>query len=309
MNRLRRFFRVHPMSWTPRETLVMRLLFALVILFSGILWEAAKLPPAGEPLKAANGLAKLLPLGWMANPQVLTAGKLLTAAGLGFYVAGLAPVLSLLPALVFMLGTGSLRNSMGDISHHTQLVALVLLGQWIVCLVGAIREKSWLRSSPELRQRLVFWSILIISSTYLASGITKLRASDYEWIQRTPRLSVQIIKSVSSATYSSGQPVSGFKAETAPMLIARHPHLAQLFFAPGLLLELGAALMVLSLRHARWIALTLIAMHFSISVIMEIDFLNHVLLLLIFAVNVPGWFIRKPKPAAESALPVDAAAV
>lgn len=298
MNRLRQFFKVRPMSWSPLETLAMRLFFALVILFSGIIWEAAKLPQPGSALPAANGIAKVLPLGWLAHPGVLTFGKPLVAVGLLLYVIGLAPLISLLPALVYMLGTGALRNSMGDISHHTQLVAMVLLAQWIVYLVSAIREKTWTRASPKLQESVVFWSILTISATYLASGIVKLKASDFEWIQRTPAFSVQVIKSVWSASYSSGQAVSGFRAEIAP-LIVQYPNLARLFFGTGLILELSGIFMVLSRCHARGIALALIAMHLGISAIMDIDFVNHLLLLLIFAVNLPG--LVSSKPAADSA--------
>ncbi len=302
MKVLKSLVQARPMSWSPAERLLMRLAFAAVILFSGILWNAAKLPDPGVDLKDPNGLAKVLPLQWLADPGVLMVGKPLVAAGLLAYVVGFAPVLTLWPALVYMLGTGALRNSMGDISHHTQIVAMVLLAQWLVYVVGAARRQPWTKPPPALQDQVIFWSVLMIGASYFASGIVKLKASDLEWIQRVPALSVQVFKAVWSASYSSGEPVSGFKAETVPWLIVQHPHLARLFFGTGLLLELLGLFMVLSHRHARWIGIGLIAMHLGISVVMEIDFVNHMLLVLIFAVNVPSWFLRPklsgtPEPA------------
>lgn len=293
MSRIKSFFRAEKMSWHPGEALIMRLAFALVVVLTGIIWNAAQLPAPGTELKSPNGLANILPMQWLANPGTLALGKPLVAVSLGFYVFGWAPVFSLFVPLVFMLGTGALRNSMGDISHHTQLVAMVLLAQWVVYLVAAIRRRSWLRTTPITQQQVIFWSILVIGASYLASGIVKLKASDLEWIQRVPALSVQVFKAVWSASYSTGEPVSGFKAETVPWLIVNHPHLARLFFGTGLLLELLGFLMVLGKRVARWTGIALISMHLGISLLMEIDFINHILLVLIFAVNIPGWFMER----------------
>ncbi len=290
MNHLKSFFQARSMSWGPLEMLIMRVAFSCVILLTGIIWNAAQLPDPSGPLKDPNGLAKILPLGWLANPAVLTAGKPVVAVSLALYAVGLVPVLTLLPALVFMLGTGALRNSMGDISHHTQIVAMVLLGQWLVYLTSGVRRKTWWRADQTLQQQVIFWSILVIAATYVASGLMKLMASDLQWIQRVPGLSVQVIKAVWSESYSTGVPVSGFKAETVPALIVQYPNLARIFFGTGLILELAACCMVLSRRHALGIGLGLIAMHIGISLVMEIEFWNQMLLLLIFAVNLPGWF-------------------
>lgn len=301
MNWLRSFFRSERMTWTPGETLIMRVAFAVVIMATGIIWNAGQLPLPTEALKEPNGIARILPLRWMAEPAVLNLGKPLVAVTLLLYAVGVMPVLTLFPALLYMLGTGSLRNSMGDISHHTQIVAMVLLAQWIVYVWDAIKNKSWIRPSAGAQERVVFWSILMIGASYFASGIVKLKASDFMWIQRVPALSVQVFKAVWSASYSTGLPVSGFKAETAPWLIVHHPHLARLFFGVGLVLELAGWFMVLSRRHARWIGLGLIGMHVGISLLMEIEFWNHMLLVLIFAVNVPGWIKGRGKTTAASA--------
>ena len=156
MNFIKSLFRGERMTWTPGETLIMRVAFAVVIMATGIIWNAAQLPLPTEALKEPNGIARLLPLRWMAEPSVLTLGKPLVAVTLLLYAAGIMPVLTLFPALLYMLGTGSLRNSMGDISHHTQIVAMVLLAQWIVYLVDAIKNKAWIRPTAAARNALSF---------------------------------------------------------------------------------------------------------------------------------------------------------
>ena len=296
MNRFRAFFQSRSMTWGRVEMLIMRLLFAAVILWSGIVW---KLPLDPDTFDKPNGVAAVLPLGWMAKVAASGFTEAVTGITLALYAFGIAPALTLLPALLLMTGTGALRNSMGDISHHTQLVAMVLLAQWIVYLVAAIRRRAWLRVAHQEQERVILWSLITIGAGYLASGMVKLKASDFEWIQRVPSISVQVMKAVWSASYSSGEAVSGFKAVTIPHWIAEHPNLARLFFGTGLILELLGICLVLSRRHAFWLGLALIGMHTGITLIMDIEFWNHILLVAIFAVNVPGFILARKQNAAR----------
>lgn len=322
MNALKHLLHARPMRWRPAEMFVMRLLFALLVFglgeaaretpwlnqarvlrdlpAGGIEWD---IPASAAEMRKPNGIAKIIPFGWMANDSVLRTGKIVVACGLALYVAGLFPVLTLFPAVLFMTGTGALRNSQGDISHHMQLVAMVLLAQWLTYVVMAARRRGWLRPPAAVQERVIFWSLLTIGAGYTASGLEKLDASDGRWIAEVPALSVQVIKAVSSAAYSSGEPVSGFKAVTVPKLIIDHPNLSRVFFGAGLALELLGFLMVVSKRHAFWVALSLLLMHLGISMVMEIDFWNHVAVLFIFAVNVPGLFLKPPSDGETAASP------
>ncbi|MDB6135074.1 MAG: hypothetical protein JWM59_3317 [Verrucomicrobiales bacterium] len=317
-------FRTRPMHWGSAEMLIMRLLFAAVLLWAGIFWElpeaAAQVPKpewlammdhggaetmAGpESKSSANGLAAVVPLGWMVDTARSLVIQVLTGLTLILYVAGMAPVLTLLPALILMTGTGALRNSMGDISHHTQLVAMVLLAQWIVYLTAAIRQRRerplWLRPAHQVQEQAVFWSLLTIGAGYFASGITKLEATDFAWIQRVPSMALQVMKAVWSASYSKGEPVSGFKAVTVPGWILTYPNAARLFFGTGLLLELLGPMLVMGRRRAFWTGLAIIVMHIGISVVMDIEFRNHIFLLAIFAVNIPGLILRSRRKAAAT---------
>ncbi|MEZ0277025.1 MAG: hypothetical protein ACAH88_19100, partial [Roseimicrobium sp.] len=56
----------------------------------------------------------------------------------------------------------------------------------------------------------------------------------------------------------------------------------------GLLIELGAFLIVLGRRWAFFYGIAIIIMHLSISRLMQLDFWYHILAALIFLVNIPG---------------------
>ena len=77
-----------------------------------------------------------------------------------------------------------------------------------------------------------------------------------------------------------------------PDLIAEHPNLARLFFAPGLLIELLFFLGLLGRRWSAGMGLAAIGLHRSIELLMGLDFESHEVLLWIFFVNVPYWIAK-----------------
>lgn len=296
---LRRWFRAEPMLWSAREALIMRVLFALAVYFTGTLWDA----PVLDELKRPNGLARLLPVQGVTNPDVIPWLRGLSAAGLLAYAAGLAPALTLFPPLLILSLLGSVRNSAGgDITHHTQIVGMVLFAQWAVYAVAAVRG-FLARPAAAIHSRAVWWSVLLIAAAYTASGMVKMKRSHGAWIARAPLFAVQMTKATESEYYSDPENnvVPDWKRIDAPRYIAAHPWQARLFFGTGLVLELFAFIMMLSRTHARWWALALIGMHIGISVLMEIEFWNHMLLLTIFAVNLPGLIPAIRRPAGASA--------
>jgi hypothetical protein len=75
-----------------------------------------------------------------------------------------------------------------------------------------------------------------------------------------------------------------------PRLIVEHPNLTRLAFTPGLLLELGALLALTGRRAACAVGLGLLAMHLLAREVMELGFVAHEWLLVIFFINVP-WLV------------------
>ena len=315
MNFLKSLFRTRPMQWSPVETFLMRLLFAAALFFFASNWDLQQVTELEKP----NGIARFLPLKWMTIPGVIVTLKWLTAASLLVYVAGFFPALSLTIPVLAICGLGAVRNSMGDITHVTQLGAMVLLGQWLVYLFAAIRSKDWKKVAARVHSTAVFASILVIGGAYVASGIVKLKESKGAWIGRVPWLSIHVIKANQNEDYSKlehkipavadfpltrpvpmsvfwsevkprlGKDITAdqFKAHIAPRMIVDNPNLARVFFGTGLVLEILGFILVMGRRHAFWFAAALIAMHVGISLLMEIEFWNHMALLGIFCV-LPG---------------------
>jgi hypothetical protein len=283
--KLKSWLRPADFKWTNGEMFLARLGVACLIFYFGCLSHLK--PFEGSPEKM-NGLARLVPLMWMLEPTTLMVIRVVAGVGLGCFVFGWAPVMSFLPGLFTLLGMGALRNSKGDISHSTQVLAMSALAMWLCYLYAALRRKEWLRATLTTQRAAIFGIILMLSASYVSSGIVKMKASGGHWIARIPSMSVQMIKSNLSDYYSDPQDtVSKTMTETAPQFFIQHPFTAKVVFGTGLGLELGAFVLLLSRRWALLWGGSLLLMHAGISFLMDIEFWNHMSLLALTCV-IPG---------------------
>lgn len=285
------------MNWSAAEMVLMRIGLAALIYFLGVHWNLAPFTP--DPSKL-NGLAKILPLAWMLDPSVMMVLRVLTVLGLGCFIAGIAPSLSLLPVLLTVCGTGALRNSKGDITHSSQALAMALVAIWIAYVVTGILWKKWKMAPPAAHRAALLAAILIFSASYVASGIVKLKASKGQWIARVPSMAVQMVKANLSDYYSKPEgDINRTMTESAPAFLTEHPVLSKCLFGSGLILELGAFVMLLSRRWAVLWGGALLAMHLGISWLMEIEFWGHIGLLAVLCM-LPALTALAAKPSSES---------
>lgn len=243
-----------------------------------------------------NGFGRWWDVTFLAQPGLWDTLKMATIPFLVVYTFGRFTI----PALIYLTGLliayGTLRNSQGAIGHNTQIVALVLLAQWAVCVWETIRTRSvggWTWKDTIPRQRLMMHAArVIIAATYLTTAISKIDRSNGQWIWDTPNLSVQIIKTQSNDFYNTLDPVSPLLMETIPNAIAEHPWLTRIVFAPALLLELFFFLALIGRGWSAFFGLATIVLHVCIFYLMSLDFPNHEIMLWIFFVNVPYWLYR-----------------
>ncbi len=276
-------------AWTRGDGFLARLGIALLVMFLGCFWYLKPYEMLPEKL---NGLARLVPLQWMLQPTAIHILHVLTTAGLVGYVLGWRPVWTLLPGLITLLGTGALRNSKGDIGHSTQVLAMSLLAVWLVALWAGLREREWRQLSLKWQQRTLLAVVLVLAASYVSSALVKLKSTGGTWIARVPAMPVQMIKSNLSDYYSDPQgDVSKTMTETAPQFFSAHPVVAKLVFGSGLILELGAFVLLLGRRWALLWGGALLLMHAGISWLMDIEFWNHMGLLAVTCV-LPG--LRRP---------------
>lgn len=285
-------------SWSALEMLCMRLGFALLVFFA-IKWEVGSLGPA-DP-KKLTGLAHFINLDWLRNLHPIWVWQTLTGLGLLLYVIGIFPVLGLSPALFFSIGIGTLANSQGAANHSTQLVSMILLGQFLVYLfpktgTPALKPASWLQPSPAIQQRSIYVTLVVFVASYVVCGYTKLHNSDWQWIQRVPNLALELQKSNWSAYYDTLAPVPE-SLNTVVKLMTEYPNTARVFFGAGLFIELFAFVALIGRRWSFFTGIVIIILHLSISRLMQLDFYYHMAAALIFLVNLPGigktFFARK----------------
>ena len=293
ITKLKQWLKPSNFEWTSLEMFIMRLGMAILIFYFGCLAHIKPFEPSPDKL---NGLAKIIPLMWMLDPTTLMVIRVVAGLSLVVFVFGWMPVISFFPGMFTMLGMGALRNSKGDISHSTQVLAMSALAVWLCYLYGAIRRKEVLRVSLATQRAAMFGIILMISGSYVASGIVKMKASGGHWIARIPSMSVQMIKANLSDYYSDpNDTISTTMTEKAPKFFIEHPILAKVVFGTGLILELGAFVMVLSRRWALIWGGSLLLMHAGISLLMDIEFWNHMSLLAVTCV-IPGLLALRKKP-------------
>jgi len=296
ITRILEFLRPRPLNWSAAEMVLMRIGLAVLIYFLGVHWNLAPFTP--DPSKL-NGFARIVPLTWILDPSVLMVLRVLTVLGLGCFIAGIAPSISLLPVLLTVCGTGALRNSKGDITHSSQALAMALVAIWIAYLVTGILWKKWKKAPPAAHRAALLAAILIFSASYVASGIVKLKASKGEWISRVPSMAVQMVKANLSDYYSKPEgDINKTMTETAPVFLTEHPTLSKCLFGSGLILELGAFVLLLSRRWAAIWGGALLAMHLAISWLMDIEFWGHIGLLAVLCV-MPAMIAMMTKRSTE----------
>lgn len=278
-----------PFDWTALEMLLMRAGFAALVFYT-IKWETG----AWTTQKFPNGIAHFTDLTWIARfpPGQWLQG--LTLAGLVSYVAGWLPGAGLLPALFFSMVIGTLGNSQGAINHSTQMVTMMLLAQFLVYLIprgpGVQNPtKHWVRPSFEAQRQVIWWTTVVIAASYVVSGVVKLTNSSFMWLRDAPYLAVQLLKT-NWSHYHDTLELPPAWLQSLTVTLVDHPNVARMVFGSGLLIELLGFAVLINRCWALAGGLTIIALHLSISQIMNLNFLTHIFAVLIFLVNVPGWF-------------------
>ncbi len=264
------------------ELLVMRLLFAPLV-FDMIKWKTG----AFTTQKFPHGIAHFTNLTWLAKHPPDLFWKGLTIAGLIAYAAGFMPALSLLPALFFAITIGTLVTSQSlNVNHTWQLTTMILLAQFLV-YAWPRRKGLLLRPDAQVHRLAAYASTVVIAASYVVCGVVKLANSHFQWIQKVPNLSLQILKSNWAGYYDYLQQPPAWLARVTQAIVD-YPNLARVFFGSGLLIELLGFTVLISRRFAFFGGLVIILMHLSISKVMDLHFEYHMAVVLIFLVNLPG---------------------
>lgn len=276
---------------TPRyawlERAVMRVLFALVV---------AHHIPGGlnhHELPAPNGLARLVDLSFLLNPQVFAGARYVLFAALLLYVLRIGWSFVLPYITLLSIAAGSVINSQGAISHYLQIVSLVLLAQTAAHFYNVLRPPTGTGDDVKAagESRVIHWSQQAIAATYLVSAITKLINSGGAWVLQSPLIAVQIVKTTEQDYYDTLDPSRATSGIAVAEWMAQHPLLVGAVLTSGFLLELAAPLLLLGRGWAACYGLALVTFHESVHRVMKLQFMYNEHLAWIFLVNVPFWVL------------------
>lgn len=270
------------------EMLVMRAAFA-ALAFWNIKWETA---PYTEQ-KFPNGLARFVDLTWLGHHPPGDLTQYVVIAFLVLYVVGFLPALGFLPTAFFATAIGSLLNSQGAINHSWQMITMMGLSQVIVYAWPRATAKGWdgkILLRPDLRrhQQAVLAALTVIAASYVVCGVVKVVNSDGLWIHRAPLLAVQLLKTHYSHFYDTLNLPPQWLQDITTFLL-EHPWVARVVFGAGLVIELLGFVILINRRWAFLGGVAIIALHLSISRLMNLNFEAHMLAALIYCVNLPGF--------------------
>ena len=285
-------FKIKYSRW---ELLLQRFFFGLLVIKVGTSVRTFSIQP--EP----NGLANYIDFTFLADPAINTILQVLLFIFSAFYIWGKFMPISVGYMLFYLMALGTLLNSQGAISHGTQIVALVLLGQFCAyCWYSLLklRKQSTNTTSNLTNHNLaVDFTQQTIAAAYVVAGIMKLISPipvwrmglpiPAGWIRDVPFIAVDIVRTHSQQYYNVLSVETLERGNTIANWIVSHPNLTRIIFSGGLFLELFAFLLLLNRRWSFVIGISLILMHWGIFEIMQLKFDNNIYVLLIYTVNVP----------------------
>jgi hypothetical protein len=276
------------LSATPRfafyERLVMRALFAWVV------WRATPGALVVNGIPSPNGIARLVDLHFLLDPQVFAWARTALAAALFLYVLRLLVWLALPVALFVHVAANAITNSQGAIQHAIQIVSLVLLAQTAAHFYGLWRRRRG-EDRRLLEDRAIWWSQQSIVAVYLVAGITKLLVTKGLWIFQARWVGVSVAKSAYQSFYDNFNQADLQHQLAVANFAAAHGWIVALIAATGLFLELGSPLMLINRALAALFACALVGFHVSLDYTMGLSFIYNQWLLIIFMINAPYWIV------------------
>jgi hypothetical protein len=205
------------------------------------------------------------------------------------------------------IAAGSIYNSQGAISHHLQIVPLVLIAQTAAHFFDIFRTKRGGIADDPLRReaRVVQWSQQAVVAVYLVSALTKLIHTSGAWILQSPMIVLQIIKTNDQTFYDTLDPALAGSGQALADSLADHPLLVGAVMTAGLLIELTSPLLLLGRAWALFYGIALLAFHQTVDRVMHLPFLHNQLLLVIFIINVPFWIVLAVSAGGRRATPAE----
>jgi len=259
------------------------------ILFAATIWRATPGALSVNSIPVPNGMARIVDLHFLLQPQVFAWARIALALALILYVFRIWQALPI--ALFVNVATTAILNSQGAIQHAMQIVSLVLLAQTAAYFYGAWADRKC--ATPHLTEnRAIWWSQQTIVAVYLLAGIAKLLATGGLWIFQARWIGVSIAKAAYQSFYNSFDSIELERQLGIAHFAAENGWLVALIATVGLFLELGSPLMLINRVWAALLGGAMICFHLGLDYTMGLAFVYNQWLLIIFMINLPYWLMR-----------------
>ncbi|MGH7785348.1 MAG: hypothetical protein ACRERC_00685 [Candidatus Binatia bacterium] len=271
--------------WTWRDPWELRLQRAAL---AALVYASFRAEPRFSAQPFPVGIAGWVDFSFLSAPAAWPWTDIALLAALACYVAGRAMPMATAAMAGLYIGAGALAYSQGSLQHRTQLLGLVLLGQFGAYVLAALRRRP--AASGDALATL--FSVEIIAAAYVLAGLMKVALSRGQWLAQVPMVVIDIAKAHGQAACTTGDTGLVARADGIAGTILAHPNLTRVLFAPAVLFELAAGLAPFGRMAAAIAGLCLLAMHRGIDTIMGLRFWEHEVLLLIYFVNAPYLLLR-----------------
>ena len=265
---------------TPFESTLIRGLFALYFYFAYPSLFRVSFDQQPYP----HGLAQYVDLTIFGDPNIQIFLYVGVLVALVFYSMGRFMIASLVFLLIATIGPATLLYSQGFINHGSHIFPLVLLGQLLAYTYGFISKHLFpnLINVKRIDSIAFFFSLQMIASVYVASGISKLIASHGEWPLQAPNLAPYVMRDYAEEYYAKLEYGVLERGEWIGHLIIENSEFFVVLFIIALLTELMTFLAVSSRSLAFFVGIGLILMHEGIAWTMNVNFRHNEFIVFLF---------------------------
>ena len=278
----------HPLPVASWEALLMRLFFAIAAVWG--MWPVL----IYEKIELANGLAHFVDVSFFGGEDAARWFRPLIVIAAVLYTLEFVRPLGLVLLTAAHLGYHTLQNSQGFTYHGNNIVGLILLTQCaaeLFWLVHRVRQGRAYEFAAGLTRHA--WHLYLAQSAivavYVTSAITKLGKTDGLWLFQSHYLAKSVVKTHRQTFYDNPDGAVMQPIVAIAEWLAHHHVITRIAFGAGFMLELFAFFALWNRAWALLIGIGIIAFHFGVELMMQLDFRVNQLMCLIFLVNVPFW--------------------
>jgi len=268
------------------EITFMRIFFSYVI-YKTFLRKRIKFNSQPSP----NGIARFIDFSFLNKKAIYSKLRYFIFILLFLYAAGMGLPLITLLLLIYTVCIGTYFNSQGAISHHSQVISLVLLVQTFVYIYGVVNPYLKLNylsdSTISYNQLAMFFSQQAVVSVYFTSALTKLIRSKFRWVYNVKDIPVQIEKTNMQNYYDELSAPPASWARNVMNWCVRYPVITISIFSLGLLLELMSPFSLISRSTNIIFGLMVIGFHGLNSTLFKLKFDSLQRLIVIYFINIP----------------------